>query len=75
MGITTLTELVEAPFTLLKDEFGYQTASTMQRLCQGHDESPVVQSGPPQVPIHSLRYIIWGLILDSFYSVFVCGLS
>ncbi|XP_033634517.1 DNA polymerase iota-like [Asterias rubens] len=48
LGITTLTELIEAPFSLLKDEFGYQTASIMLKLCQGIDESPVVQSGPPQ---------------------------
>ena len=44
-----MTELIEAPFSLLKDEFGYQTASIMLKLCQGIDESPVVQSGPPQV--------------------------
>ncbi|XP_022107648.1 DNA polymerase iota-like isoform X2 [Acanthaster planci] len=48
MGITTLTQLIEAPFSMLKEEFGYQTASTMQKLCQGHDEAPVLQSGPPQ---------------------------
>ncbi|XP_038073485.1 DNA polymerase iota-like isoform X2 [Patiria miniata] len=48
MGITTLDQLIEAPLSVLKEEFGYQTACTMQKLCQGHDESPVVQSGPPQ---------------------------
>ena len=55
LGITTLSELLEAPFAMLKDEFGYQIASTMQKLCQGHDESMVIQSGPPQVLISFLN--------------------